>query len=226
MPVALLPAVEVEPAVPVTASVIWLHGLGADGHDFEPVVPELSLPKDAGVRFIFPHAPRIPVTVNNGYVMPAWYDILEMNIDRKVDTAQLEASAAAVHRLIDREMERGVPSERIVLAGFSQGGAVAYQAALTYPQPLAGLLTLSTYFATADTIKPDAANQGIPIRIFHGTVDDVVPESLGQKAQQRLTEMGYTPQYATYRMAHSLSMEEIRDIGQYLREWLLGAGRS
>ena len=217
----LLPAVEIEPPVPVTASVIWLHGLGADGHDFEPVVPILELPKEAGVRFIFPHAPKIPVTINNGFVMPAWYDILEMNLDRKVDVEQLEASASAVHAFIEREIERGIPSEQIVIAGFSQGGAVAYQAALSYDKPLGGLLALSTYFATADSIEVHAANKELSIRIMHGTADGVVPESLGRKAQALLTEMGYAPEYATYGIEHSVSMEELQDIGGYLRAWLV-----
>ncbi|CAG0904561.1 unnamed protein product, partial [Cyprideis torosa] len=127
-----LPAIEYETAPAPTAAVIWLHGLGADGNDFRPIVPELKLPAEPGIRFIFPHAPSIPVTVNNGYVMPAWYDILEMVIDRKVDAAQLNASAAKITALIDREIERGIASERIVIAGFSQGGAVAYQTALSY----------------------------------------------------------------------------------------------
>ncbi|HPE59743.1 MAG: carboxylesterase [Thiothrix sp.] len=218
---ALLPAVEVEPPVPATAAVIWLHGLGADGHDFEPVVPELGLPPGAPIRFVFPHAPHRPVTINNGYVMPAWYDILEMDLARKVDTGQLLASAAAVQALVDRERERGIASERIVLAGFSQGGAVVYQAALTYPEPLAGVLALSTYFATAYTLEPAAANRAVPVRIGHGLMDDVVPESLGRAAQKRLQEMGYAPQYLTYPIGHSVSLEEIRDIGGFLREWLL-----
>ncbi|HPQ96408.1 MAG: carboxylesterase [Thiothrix sp.] len=218
---ALLPAVEIEPPVPATAAVIWLHGLGADGHDFEPVVPELGLPADAPIRFVFPHAPRIPVTINNGYVMPAWYDILEMDLGRRVDTGQLLASARAVQALVDRERERGIASERIVLAGFSQGGAVVYQAALTYPEPLAGVLALSTYFATADTIRPDAANRKLLIRICHGLMDDVVPESLGQAAQKRLQEMGYAPEYLTYPIGHSVSLAEIRDLGMFLRAWLL-----
>lgn len=217
----LLPAVEIEPPVPATASVIWLHGLGADGHNFEGVVPILELPEDAGVRFIFPHAPRIPVTINNGYVMPAWYDILEMNLDRKVDVGQLEVSALAVHAFIEREIGRGIPSERIVVAGFSQGGAVSYQAALTYDKPLGGLLALSTYFATANSIEAHTANKALAIRIMHGTVDDVVPESLGRQAQALLTEMGYAPEYMTYSVGHSVSMEELQDIGQYLREWLV-----
>lgn len=216
-----LPAVIVEPAQPATASVIWLHGLGADGHDFEPIVPELKLPPEAAIRFIFPHAPAIPVTINNGYVMPAWYDILVMDIDRKVDVKQLEASAQAVARLIDRELEKGIPSERIVLAGFSQGGAVAYQTALTYPKPLAGLLAMSTYFATADSIQVHSANKGLPIEIFHGLQDPVVPESLGKKAQQRLQAMGYTPGYFTYAMEHSVNAAEVKDLADFIKQWLL-----
>ena len=139
----LLKCVEIEPAGDATATVIWLHGLGASGHDFEPIVPELQLPAGLPVRFVFPHAPDIPVTVNGGMVMPAWYDILAMDIDRKVDEAGVLASADAVDALIEREIQRGIPAHRIVIAGFSQGGAVAYQAALRYPQKLAGLLTLS-----------------------------------------------------------------------------------
>ena len=216
-----LPAVIVEPAQPAKASVIWLHGLGADGHDFEPIVPELKLPPEAAIRFIFPHAPAIPVTINNGYVMPAWYDILAMDIDRKVDTKQLEASAQAVAKLIDRELEKGIPSERIVLAGFSQGGAVAYQTALTYPKPLAGLLAMSTYLATADSIQVNSANKSLPIEIFHGLQDPVVPESLGKKAQQRLQALGYTPGYFTYAMEHSVSAAEVKDLADFIKKWLL-----
>lgn len=216
-----LPAVIVEPAQPAKASVIWLHGLGADGHDFEPIVPELKLPPEAAIRFIFPHAPAIPVTINSGYVMPAWYDILAMDIDRKVDVKQLEASAQAVAKLIDRELEKGIPSERIVLAGFSQGGAVAYQTALTYPKPLAGLLAMSTYLATADSIQVNSANKSLPIEIFHGLQDPVVPESLGKKAQQRLQALGYTPGYFTYAMEHSVSAAEVKDLADFIKKWLL-----
>ena len=155
----LLPGVEIDPASPANAAVIWLHGLGANGHDFEPVVPELHLPESLPVRFIFPHAPQIPVTINSGYIMPAWYDILEMELDRKVDLAQLQQSALQIQQLIDREIERGIDSRRIVIAGFSQGGAVGFEAALSYPKPLAGLLALSTYFATADSIDIHPANR-------------------------------------------------------------------
>lgn len=218
-----LPALIIEPSQAATASVIWLHGLGADGHDFEPIVPELKLPTQAAIRFIFPHAPAIPVTINGGYVMPAWYDILAMDIDRKVDVQQLEASAQAVAKLIDRELAKGIPSERIVLAGFSQGGAVAYQTALSYPKPLGGLLALSTYFATAETIQLNSANQKLPIAIFHGSQDPVVPESLGKKAQQRLQALGYTPAYFSYAMEHSVSAAEVKDLAAFIQQWLLKA---
>lgn len=213
---ALLPCVEVEPTGEARASVVWLHGLGADGHDFEPIVPHLGLPGDAGVRFVFPHAPAIPVTINNGFVMPAWYDIREMNLERRVDEAQLRDSARAVAALIEREIERGIPSERIVLAGFSQGGAVGFELALTHDKPLAGLLALSTYFATQNSIEPNPVNAALPILICHGTRDPVVPEQLGEASYRRLLEMGYPAEYRTYPVEHGVDMDEIRDIGAWL----------
>ena len=215
-----LPAVEIEPKSPATAAVIWLHGLGADGHDFVSIIPELGLPPDHGIRFIFPHAPEMPVTINGGYVMPAWYDILEMSLDRKVDVAQLQASAREVGKLIEREIARGIPSERIVIAGFSQGGAVAYQAALSYPKPLAGLLALSTYFATTDTVALNAANAQLPIHIFHGKQDTIVPDLLALKAYRWLRERGYAPQYSEYPLGHNVFAEEIAEVGRCLRAWL------
>lgn len=199
-----------------TAAVIWLHGLGASGHDFEPVVPELGLPDNAAVRFIFPHAPNMPVTINGGMTMPAWYDIKAMDIDRVVDTDQLVASSDAVAKLVDREIERGVKSENIVIAGFSQGGAVAYELGLSYPKRLAGIIALSTYFATAKTVKRSEANRDIPIRIYHGTFDPMVPEALGRQSVEKLQEMGFEPTYETYPMEHSVCMEEIVDIGKFL----------
>lgn len=210
--------IQLETAPNPTACVIWLHGLGANGHDFEPVVPELGLPADLAVRFIFPHAPQIPVTINNGFVMPAWYDILEMNIDRKVDSIQLRASADAVAELVEQQIEQGIDSSRIILAGFSQGGAVAYELALRYDKPLGGLLALSTYFATADSIEFSEANKNLPIQIMHGTQDPVVPEMLGQKANQLLGNNGYKTDYKTYPIEHSVSMPEIKDIGVWLIE--------
>lgn len=219
----LLPAeiVEFNPSQqPINAAVIWLHGLGANGHDFVPIVPELGLSSDMSVRFVFPHAPEMPVTINGGYVMPAWYDILEMSIDRKIDTQQILASSAAIGKLIEREISQGIPSERIVIAGFSQGGAVAYEAALSYPKPLAGVMALSTYYATRATIKRSVSNEAIPIFIAHGTADPVVHEVLGQQAVKQLQASGYDPEYHTYPMEHSVSPPEIQDIGQWLKRVL------
>lgn len=213
-----LDCVVIEPKQPATATVIWLHGLGANGHDFEPIVPELQLPDSLAVRFIFPHAPAIPVTVNGGMVMPAWYDILSMDIDRKVDESGVIHSAEAINQLIEQEVNKGIPSERIVIAGFSQGGAVAYQCALHNARPLAGLLTLSTYIAT--DIQPSAANQSLPIMINHGAFDPVVQEVLGKKAQATLQELGFAPTFKSYPMEHMVCLEQIRDIGQWLSERL------
>ena len=217
---SLLPCIEKEPALPANAAVIWLHGLGADGNDFVPIIPELKLPDTMAVRFVFPNAPSIPITINGGYVMPAWYDITAIDVERKVDTEQLLASAEQVRLLVDREIDRGIASERIVLAGFSQGGAVAYQTALTHMYPLAGLLCLSTYFATADTITPNRANAQIPIRVCHGTHDPMVAVQLGKAACQRLTAMGYTVDYSEYPMEHAVCPDEIADISRWLQDVL------
>lgn len=215
-----LACVEIEPESTADAAVIWLHGLGADGHDFEAVVPDLNLPASAAIRFIFPHAPSMPVTINGGLVMPAWYDILEMNIELKHDEQQLLKSADAISKLIDREIERGIDSHRIIIAGFSQGGAVGYQSALTYPKPLAGLLGLSSYFATSQSIVYNPANDELQIQIFHGTADPVVPESLGQQSYDLLIEKGYQANYKTYSMEHSVCMDEIADISTWLQATL------
>lgn len=214
----LLPAIEMEApsGAQVNASVIWLHGLGADGSDFAPIVPQLRLPEGIGVRYIFPNAPSIPVSINNGFVMPAWYDIKEMDIDRHVDEEQLLQSAAWVHALIDREIERGVDSSRIIVAGFSQGGAVSFEAALTYPKPLAGIMALSTYFATAASIEVNPVQNTLPILICHGSMDPVVPEALGLKSLATLQGMGFAPEYRSYPMEHSLCPQEIVDIADWL----------
>ncbi|WP_367103481.1 alpha/beta hydrolase [uncultured Psychrobacter sp.] len=204
----------------IDRAVIWLHGLGASGHDFEPVVPQLGLSDSMGVRFIFPHAPNRPVTINGGMVMPAWYDILEMSLERKVDTAQIEQSSQQIRDLITREIERGVKPEHIVIAGFSQGGAVAYHVALGYEQRLAGLMALSTYFATNDDIHYHSANKDIPILIEHGTHDPVVPVVLGEQAQQFLKNKGYNVEYHSYPMAHQVCMPQIKNIGQWLNKVL------
>ena len=217
---SLLPCIVREPKTTANAAIIWLHGLGADGSDFVPIIQELGLPATVAARFVFPNAPSIPITINGGYVMPAWYDISAMDIDRTVDIRQLVASAEQVRQLISREMDRGIPCDRIVVAGFSQGGAVAYQTALTHMYPLAGLLCLSTYFATADTIAPNCANRSIPIKVCHGTRDPMVSVKLGRAACERLAGMGYTVDYSEYPMEHTVCIEEIAEISRWLQRVL------
>ena len=213
-----LPAVELEwpKSLPVSASVIWLHGLGADGNDFAPIVPQLNLPSGVGVRFIFPHAPSMPVTINNGYEMPAWYDIKSLDGERQVDTEQIERSAGWVHDLIEREIERGVAAERIVIAGFSQGGAITYEAALSYSKRLAGMMLLSTYFPSAETVKRNPVQSGLPALICHGSKDPVVVESMGLEGKARLEAFGFAPEYKSYPMEHAVCPQEIADIGDWL----------
>ena len=217
-----LPAVEIEypQGESVGAAIIWLHGLGADGNDFATVVPQLKLPAGLGVRFVFPHAPSIAVTINNGFVMPAWYDIKQIDVDRHVDTDQLRQSADWVHDLIDREMERGLPSERIMVAGFSQGGAVSFEAALTFPHRLAGIMALSTYFATAATVAVNPVQQGLPMLICHGSEDPVVPESLGRQSVATLQKFGFNPEYVVYPMEHAVCLQQIVDIGGWIERTL------
>ncbi|WP_158773238.1 alpha/beta hydrolase [Cobetia sp. L2A1] len=205
----------IEPQGQADACVIWLHGLGADGSDFVPVVPALGLPANHGVRFVFPHARELAVTVNGGMRMPAWYDILEMNLGRRVDESQLRESSAYVHALIDAQIAQGIDSRRIILAGFSQGGAVVYEAALSYEQPLGGLLALSTYFATSATITPAAANQGLAISVHHGTQDDIVPLALGEAGAESARALGHPLEWQTWPMAHAVCLEEIEAIGEW-----------
>jgi phospholipase/carboxylesterase len=208
--------VEQTPREPANCAVIWLHGLGADGNDFVPIVPHLAQPEGINPRFIFPHATCIPVTINNGMQMPAWYDILEMSLDRKVDAEQLKRSADAAIALVEREIERGIPAERIVLAGFSQGGAVAYEAALSYGKQLAGIMALSTYLATKDSVKLNPAQADTPILIHHGAMDPVVPQQLGEQARDWLQARDYQVNFKSYPMQHQVSPEQINDI----RNWL------
>ncbi|MEC6824059.1 carboxylesterase [Photobacterium piscicola] len=216
MNITYLPCVEVEPTVEATASVIWLHGLGSNGHDFEALLPELQLPTDMPIRFIFPHAASIPVTINGGAVMPAWYDIISLDVARKLNIDQLIDSAQGVMNLIDREINRGIASERIILAGFSQGGAVVYHAALSYSKPLAGLLALSTYFPTANIIQYSESNRQLPIEIMHGRYDPVVVPKLGEMARDDLIAAGYQPQWRAYSMEHQVCMPQIKDIAQWI----------
>ncbi len=200
----------------VDATVIWLHGLGADGNDFVPVVPQLKLPADYAVRFVFPTAPSIPVTINNGSVMPAWYDILRLDNVRSIDEKGLRASSAATQSLIRRELDRGIAAERIILAGFSQGGAVCYEAGLTFDERLGGIIALSTYFPTADSVVAHTVQQGLPVLVCHGLMDPMVPEVLGRAAIESLSEKGLTPEYHTYPMAHEVCMPEIGRVGRWL----------
>ena len=221
MPSATLPVIERQFGTSPTHSVIWLHGLGADGHDFYGIVPELKLPASAAVRFIFPHAPSMPVTLNGGYVMPAWYDILGIDgIDRQVDIVGIEKSVAASRELIAQEVERGIAEENIILAGFSQGGAIAYITALSHPKPLGGIMALSTYLPAAEHWTYSTANKNIPIYIAHGGQDPVVPYSLGQQAFNVLQTKGYTPAWHSYVMQHSVCPSELKDIGLWLEERL------
>ncbi|WP_341646652.1 alpha/beta hydrolase [Thauera sp. SDU_THAU2] len=212
--------VEVETAANPSVAVIWLHGLGADGHDFEPIVPELALPPSPAVRFVFPHAPHQPVTCNGGYVMRAWYDIVSLAPgSREIDEAGLLASRDVVRALIAREVARGIPCSRIFLAGFSQGGAVAYLSALTHPEPLAGVIALSTYMPAAHLITDglSAANRDIPLFVAHGSEDDVVSPAMGRQALELLQSLGLKPEWRTYVMPHAVCTQEIDDIGAWLR---------
>ena len=215
-----LPCVEIEPKLPANASVIWLHGLGANGHDFAPIVPMFALPVEHQVRYVFPHAPEIKVTINNGYKMPAWYDILEMTLERKIDMSGLMMSVEQVQNLIQREIDRGIDSTRIIVAGFSQGGAVAYQSALTFSQPLAGLMVMSSYFATYKTIELHKSNLTLPIHVYHGSADPVVAESLGLDAVKYLEALGYAPRYSRYPAEHTVTPQQINDISQHITQFL------
>lgn len=216
--------VEIETGVgaPV-GSVIWLHGLGADGHDFEPVVAELRLPDELPLRFVFPHAPVRPVTINGGVSMRAWYDIFSLDRDGPVDEAGIRASGALLNALIGREQERGMSAGNIVVAGFSQGGAIALHAALRFPERLAGLMALSTYlplhgaFQAEVLESPDAANADVPIFMAHGSFDPVLPLQMGSSSAELLIRSGFNVEWHDYPMAHAVCAEEIDAI----RAWLL-----
>ncbi len=217
----LLPAIEIETVAAPLFSVIWMHGLGADGSDFEPVVPELGLDSSPGIRFIFPHAPAIPVTCNGGYFMPAWYDIIALDSSsRTVDEAGIVRSRQAIRDLMARENQRGVPCSRIFLAGFSQGGAIAYTTALTHAEPLAGVIALSTYIPSQKLIADEAAaaNQALPVFAAHGNEDDVVSIELGIHARDFLIARGHRVEWHEYPMPHSICIEEIHDVGQWLKQ--------
>jgi phospholipase/carboxylesterase len=201
-------------------AIIWLHGLGADGHDFVPIVPHLKAAQSRPVRFVFPHAPVRPVTVNGGMAMRAWYDILGVSIDRDQDEAGILASVDAVNDLIRRQIEEGFSADRIVLAGFSQGGAIALRAGLAQRAPLAGVVALSCYLLQAGRLETWSAPSSIQVPIFmgHGRQDPVVPIGLGRAAAERLTAAGYRVDWQDYPMPHSVSPEEIQDIDQWLEQ--------
>jgi phospholipase/carboxylesterase len=218
---ALLDGIELQTGDTPRFAVIWMHGLGADGSDFVPVVPHLGLDDAPSIRFVFPNAPQIPVSCNGGYVMPAWYDIISLAPNaREVDAAGVRRSREAIRRLIERENQRGVPSERIFVAGFSQGGAIAYSTALTHPQRLAGIVALSTYIPTPELLEAEATavNAGLPIFAAHGNEDDVVSPELGTRARNLVQSLGHAVEWREYPMPHSVCIEEIIDIGAWLRQ--------
>jgi len=208
-------AIEIQTGSKPAASIIWLHGLGADGHDFEPIVPELKLAKP--LRFVFPHAPVRPVTINQGMRMRAWYDILQFGGGPE-DDAGIRASQGLVEELIAKEKKKGLPAEKIVMAGFSQGGAIALQTALRYPERLAGALALSTYLPRAASLQSERspANQGIPIFMAHGSYDDIIPLRRAEESRKLLEAAGYPVEWHEYPMPHSVCAEEIADMAAFL----------
>lgn len=222
MPTDLLDAIEVETAPNPTVSVIWLHGLGADGADFVPIVNEIDLSGCPAIRFVFPHAPTMPVTINGGYVMRAWYDILGTDLAKREDEAGLRKSQAEVEKLIAREKSRGVPAHRIVLAGFSQGCAMTIQTGLRHAEKLAGLLCLSGYVPIHTTVTAErhGANHETPIFMVHGRADPVIPILRAEQSRDLLQSLGYKVEWHEYNMPHSVCPEELDDIGTWMRKVL------
>ncbi|MES1950583.1 carboxylesterase [Salinisphaera sp. S4-8] len=219
----MLDCIEIEPKTSARASVIWLHGLGADGNDFVPIVDELGLGADHGIRFVFPNAKTRPVTINNGMAMRAWYDIKGMAIADKQDAEGIRDSASEIEQLIAREAERGIAAESIVIAGFSQGGAIALHTGVRHADRLAGIMGLSTYLPLAETLADEAsqANRQTPILMAHGSQDPVVPVQLGQTSRDHLLDAGYDVAWKEYPMQHQVCMPEIATIGRWLGERLL-----
>ncbi|HZP92612.1 MAG TPA: alpha/beta hydrolase [Burkholderiales bacterium] len=217
-----LPAVEIETRPKPSHAVIWLHGLGADGNDFVPIVDALALPP-LGIRFVFPHAPLRPITINGGFVMRGWYDITGAELSSGEDEHGIRSSQKAIEALIARESGRGIPTSRMVLAGFSQGGAIALQTGLRQKKKLAGLLILSAYLPLAHKLagEREAANDLTPIYMAHGREDGIVPPALARQSKQQLEELGYTVQWREYDMPHAVCEEELEDIGDWLGKTLL-----
>ena len=218
----MLDCITLEPNSPATACVIWMHGLGADGNDFVPIVPELNLPTGHGVRFVFPNAPTMPVTINGGYVMRAWYDILSAELDKRADESGVRRSQALIEELIADQRSEGIAADRILLAGFSQGGVIALQTGLRHPEKLAGIMALSTYLACADSlgVEASAANRKIPLLMVHGSMDPVIPVALAKLSKARLETHGYKVEWHEYGMPHSVCAEEIDDIAAFLKRVL------
>jgi phospholipase/carboxylesterase len=214
----VLPAIELVTSDNPTASVIWLHGLGADGNDFVPVVDELGLPPQLAVRFIFPHAPMQPVTINSGFIMRAWYDVFNQDMSFREDEAGVRRSQQEIEKLITKEKDRGIGASRIVLAGFSQGGAIALQTGLRYSERLAGIMALSSYLPLASTLatEANAANHAVPIFMAHGTADPLIPLPLASLSREHLKQQGYQVEWHQYLMPHSVCQEEIQEIGRWL----------
>ncbi|MCB1564645.1 MAG: alpha/beta fold hydrolase [Rhodanobacteraceae bacterium] len=215
---ALLPAVETETGPNPQWSVIWLHGLGADGHDFEPIVPQLLERGWPAIRFVFPHAPVRPVTINGGMAMRAWYDILGTEIAMRQDEKGVRESIAQLEALIARENQRGIPDERIILAGFSQGGAIVMAAALRHGKHLGGLMALSTYLPMAEQSSDEQseASKGLATFMAHGSLDPVVPQALGLMSREKLVALGLDVEWHSYAMPHSVSAQEIADIAAWM----------
>ena len=220
-----LETIEIETAPNPTATVIWMHGLGADGNDFAPMVPELRLGSAPAIRFVFPHAPMIPVTINNGYVMRAWYDVSYGDLEgksRQADEKGVRASQAEIEKLIAREVARGIRANKIVIAGFSQGGAIALHTGLRHAAPLAGIMALSTYLPAPHTLPAEAAaaNRDIALLYAHGSDDQVIPIAMAETSRQTLNAAGYRVDWHEYPMQHSVCLEEIRDISAWLQSVL------
>ncbi|WP_423188007.1 alpha/beta hydrolase [Alishewanella sp. d11] len=220
---ALLPFFDVPAQGKTQAVVVWLHGLGDSGHGFAPIVPELRLPADAGVRFLFPHAPEIPVTINGGMRMRAWYDIKTMDLTNRADEAGVRQSADAVKALLDKLISEGIPSEQIMLAGFSQGGVITLHLLPRLPYKLAGFMALSTYMACPEKLATEqlSHNKTTPVFIAHGTQDPVVPLSAGQQAFQTYKAAGFNVSWRDYRMPHSVCAQEIDEISRFIQSRLL-----
>ena len=220
-----LETLEIETGKNPSASVIWMHGLGADGNDFIPIVQELGLTGAPAIRFVFPHAPMRPVTINNGFVMRAWYDVSFGDLEgksRKADEQGVRDSGAQIAALIGRENERGVASANVVLAGFSQGGAIALQTGLRHPERLAGILALSTYLPLAETVAAEAgpANRDVPIFMAHGAEDPVIPLQRAAISRDQLRKLGYQVEWHEYPMPHSVCLEEIQDVASWMKRVL------